>query len=157
MPEIPKVRIPNVRPVEAAGMRPVSYSAPQQQQSRAPPGAATLSQGLRMAGGGARSGVDPASRPVQVGVKRRQLAPSAPPPAQEVSGPLRLGKGGGPGIELRASDSQLQPSVKKPKFSTPMAEEVSHEEVKPCSYSTFLIKLIYQCRSIMSVNYFHSI
>ena len=140
--DIPKVRISNVRPVEAAGMRPVSYSAPQHQQplSRAPPGAATLSQGMRGAGGQARTGAEAAtSRPVQAGVKRRQLAPSGPPPAQEMSGPLRLGKGGGPGIELRASDTQLQPSaVKKPKFAAAAPEEAAHEEVKLHSASHIL-------------------
>ncbi|GFR85083.1 polymerase delta-interacting protein 3-like [Elysia marginata] len=128
VPEIPKVRIQNVRPVEAAGMRPVSYSAPHQQQSRPPPGAATVSQGFRVTQGGVRPGGESAALPVQAGVKRRQLAQSAPPPAQEVSGPLRLGKGGGPGIELRSLDTQHQPLIKKPKFSAAMGEEASHEE-----------------------------
>lgn len=123
VPEIPKVHIPNVRPVQAAGMRPVSYTSSPQQLSRPSQGADTASQRSRGAPGGEQT-----MRPVQAGVKRRQLAQSAPPPAQEVPGPLRLGKGGGPGIELRTLETQHQPVIKKPKFTASVGEEALQEE-----------------------------
>ncbi|GFO04240.1 polymerase delta-interacting protein 3-like [Plakobranchus ocellatus] len=131
VPEIPRVHVSNVAPIEAAGMRPVSYSASVQKQhqlSRAPPGSATLSQGTRMARG-SKAVFEPAAQPVQAGVKRRQPTIPAPPPALEMSGPLRLGKGGGPGIDLRPGDPQhFGSSIKKAKLAAPLEEGTITEE-----------------------------
>lgn len=100
MLEIPKISVSNVRSAEVSAVRPAAY-VKDYAQTRVPPGAATVSQGVKL----------PLSKTVlqptklaQAGVKRR--------PAQEVSGPLRLGKGGGPGIDLGASDPSPSKKIK---------------------------------------------
>ena len=83
----------NLKTIEAAGMRPVAA------QRAAPPGAATLSQTARPLAAKSVS-QNGAVRISTSGLKRK---PAAVP---DMSGPLRLGKGGGPGIDLDPSPNK---------------------------------------------------
>ncbi|XP_005111815.1 polymerase delta-interacting protein 3 isoform X2 [Aplysia californica] len=98
VPEIPKVHMSSLKTVEAAGMRPVSYSGGfSQHPPRAPPGAASVSQPSRQL---ATKTVTPSIKISPAGLKRKPVA------APDVSGPLRLGRGGGPGIDLDPSPNK---------------------------------------------------
>ncbi|BFZ03035.1 hypothetical protein BsWGS_06074 [Bradybaena similaris] len=118
IPEIPKINISNARPIDVSGMKPVPYMK-EYAHPRAPPGAATVSQGAKL----------PVSKPVlqpsklaqPVGVKRKS--------EQEVSGPLRLGKGGGPGVDLRAGDSALGKRMKMSAIDVDVIDVDSEAEV----------------------------
>ncbi|CAG5133063.1 unnamed protein product [Candidula unifasciata] len=88
-PEIPKINVTNVRPHDAGSVKPPVPYMKEYAQPRAPPGAATVSQGAKPTV--SKTVLQP-SMLVQAGVKRK--------PEQEMSGPLRLGRGGGPGIDL---------------------------------------------------------
>ncbi|CAL1530847.1 unnamed protein product [Lymnaea stagnalis] len=96
---IPKIQITNVRPVDTPAVRPVSNQS-DYLPTRGPPGAATLSQGAKLPI--SKTLLQPA-KVSQTGVKRKQTP-------QELSGPLRLGRGGGPGIDLTSSS---EPSISK--------------------------------------------
>lgn len=101
IPEIPKINITNARPTDVSGMKPVPYMK-EYAHPRAPPGAATVSQGAKLPV--SKTVLQPSKLAEQVGVKRKS--------EQEVSGPLRLGRGGGPGVDLRAGDSALSKRMK---------------------------------------------
>lgn len=91
IPEVPKVHVSNLKTIEAAGMRPVS---------RIPPGAATLSLSQPTKPHPQKTVVSPAVKISTTGLKRK------PATVPEMSGPLRLGRGGGPGIDLNPSPNK---------------------------------------------------
>ena len=91
IPEVPKVHVSNLKTIEAAGMRPVS---------RIPPGAASLSLSQSSKSLPLKT-VSPS--PVKISTAGLKRKPATVP---EMSGPLRLGRGGGPGIDLNPSPNK---------------------------------------------------
>lgn len=115
--DVPKIQISNMRPVETSVIRPVTYSGDFPSQTRGPPGAATVSQGAKLP---LTKTVLQTTKLLPAGVKRRQAQ-------QEVAGPLRLGKGGGPGIEMGTGDPS---SLSKKAKVIPLVSDLDLEEVR---------------------------
>ncbi|XP_059168993.1 polymerase delta-interacting protein 3-like [Physella acuta] len=114
--DVPKIQISNMRPVETSAIRPVTYSGDFSSQIRGPPGAATVSQGAKLP---LTKTVLQTTKLTPTGVKRRQAQ-------QEVAGPLRLGKGGGPGIEMGTGE----PSFSKKAKVIPLVSDLDIEELQ---------------------------
>ncbi|KAH9492817.1 polymerase delta-interacting protein 3 [Bulinus truncatus] len=113
--DVPKIQISNPRPINTSVLKTVPYAGDIVKIQRAPPGSATVSQTSKQP---PVKTVLQQTKLTQPGVKRKQTA-------EEGSGRLNLGKGGGPGIELASNDLSL---IKKTKMSAYSEMDVDEED-----------------------------